>query len=133
MEMEARGEARPPEGGPKKGLCREAYCARCRCRRSYSKLKISHSFHFILTVLTAGIWSIWWLTIVIGRAMRPWRCETCGWHKPEHRGPLEATVRRGNEAVAKRSRNSRTRISLHFTPYVYNRSKNVSDNTTPRI
>jgi hypothetical protein len=41
----------------------------------------------VLSVLTAGLWIISWIALCIGKVMRPWRCEHCGWHKPEFRPP----------------------------------------------
>jgi hypothetical protein len=36
-----------------------------------------------LTVCTAGLWLVSWIALFIGSKMRPWRCEHCGWHKPD--------------------------------------------------
>jgi hypothetical protein len=36
-----------------------------------------------LTFVTLGLWSISWAALCIGKLLRPWRCEHCGWHIPE--------------------------------------------------
>ncbi len=48
--------------------------------------------HLLLTLLTAGIWSVAWAALFLGKCLRPWRCRACGWHKPEFRKtvPLRA-------------------------------------------
>jgi len=48
-------------------------------------MKVVHCRHLVLTILTAGLWSISWLILCVGKALRPWRCSVCGWHKPEFR------------------------------------------------
>jgi len=37
----------------------------------------------VLVLLTGGLWLVSWVALCIGKVMRPWRCEHCGWHKPE--------------------------------------------------
>lgn len=37
---------------------------------------ISHAFHLLMTILTAGMWFMVWLWIIF--SPRPWRCVTCG-------------------------------------------------------
>jgi len=64
-----------------------AYCARCRHRHIFVRAKINHPIHLILSILTFGLWLISWVAVCIGTILRPWRCEHCGWHKPEFRTP----------------------------------------------
>jgi hypothetical protein len=45
--------------------------------------EINHTLHVILTLMTVGLWVISWIALCIGKIYRPWRCEHCGWHKPE--------------------------------------------------
>ena len=62
-----------------------AYCARCRHRHVFVRASINHWFHFFLSVVTLGAWLVSWVAICVGNLLRPWRCEHCGWHKPEFR------------------------------------------------
>ena len=34
-------------------------------------------------MMTMGLWLVSWVALCIGKVLRPWRCEHCGWHKPE--------------------------------------------------
>jgi DNA-directed RNA polymerase subunit RPC12/RpoP len=60
-----------------------ARCPRCRHRQVFVKAKVNHGLHLTLSILTVGLWLVSWIAVCIGRIMRPWRCEHCGWHKPE--------------------------------------------------
>jgi hypothetical protein len=60
-----------------------AYCAHCRHRQTFIRVEVRHWFHFLLTLATVGFWGISWLAISLAAKLRPWRCEHCGWHKPE--------------------------------------------------
>jgi hypothetical protein len=44
---------------------------------------VNHLRHLVFTVVTGGLWAVGWILLSIGKLMRPWRCESCGWHKPE--------------------------------------------------
>jgi len=60
-----------------------AHCPRCRHEQLFIRATINHPMHLVLSVLTAGLWLVSWVAVCIGKVMRPWRCEHCGWHKPE--------------------------------------------------
>jgi predicted Zn-ribbon and HTH transcriptional regulator len=60
-----------------------AHCPRCRHQQIFVTARINHPLHLGLTLLTAGLWLISWIALSIGKVLRPWRCEHCGWHKPE--------------------------------------------------
>jgi len=60
-----------------------AHCPRCQHQQIFVRAQINHSLHFILTLLTAGLWAISWIALCIGKYVRPWRCEHCNWHTPE--------------------------------------------------
>jgi len=45
-----------------------------------------------MAVLTGGLWIVSWIALCIGKVMRPWRCEHCGWHKPEFGHQLEPAI-----------------------------------------
>jgi len=60
-----------------------AHCPTCQHQQIFVRAQINHSLHFILTLITAGLWAISWVALCIGRYVRPWRCEHCGCHTPE--------------------------------------------------
>jgi len=62
-----------------------AYCARCRHQHVFVPSPVNHRFHLILSLFTLGLWLVSWAAVCIGNVLRPWRCERCGWHKPEFR------------------------------------------------
>ncbi len=76
-----------------------AHCASCRCERVFVRPPTGNLRHLILTLLTGGLWLIVWLAVSIERSIRPWRCEICGWHKPEARVPLREALRMGEFAL----------------------------------
>lgn len=59
------------------------HCPRCRHQQIFIRAEINHWLHFALAILTAGLWLVSWVALCIGKVLRPWRCEHCGWHKPE--------------------------------------------------
>jgi len=64
-----------------------AHCARCRHQQIFVRADINHGLHLLLALVTGGLW----LALCIGKFVRPWRCEHCGWHKPESsEGPQRA-------------------------------------------
>jgi len=60
-----------------------AHCPSCRHQQIFIEDKINHPLHLTLVFLTGGLWLVSWIAICIGKFLRPWRCEHCGWHKPE--------------------------------------------------
>ena len=60
-----------------------AHCPRCRHQQTFVKATINHPFHVVLGIVTGGLWLVSWIALCVGKHMRPWRCEHCGWHKPE--------------------------------------------------
>jgi hypothetical protein len=59
--------------------------------------------HLVLTVCTAGLWLISWVAVCIGNYIRPWRCEHCGWQKPEF-GEDHSLIRPAKRLAASRLR-----------------------------
>ena len=53
------------------------FCERCRCPREFNKRRPEHLWHFGLSILTFGIWSVGWLAVIIVNRKRPWRCGIC--------------------------------------------------------
>jgi len=60
-----------------------AYCRRCRHQQIFVRAQMHHGVHLFFSILTLGLWAVSWLAIYLGKIFRPWRCEHCGWHKPE--------------------------------------------------
>jgi hypothetical protein len=60
-----------------------AFCARCKHKQSFERVSINHLLHFLLTLLSAGLWSVSWVAHTIGMYYRPWRCKHCGWRNPK--------------------------------------------------
>jgi len=62
-----------------------AYCRRCRHVQIFVRARMHHGVHLFFSILTLGLWAVSWFSIYLGHRYRPWRCEHCGWHKPEFR------------------------------------------------
>ena len=84
--FEGRDSKQTPETNPKTNF---AYCASCRSQNYFVPAKLNHGRHFLLTLLTLGLWAAVWFIFGLGAFLRPYRCEECGWHKPEFRGPAQ--------------------------------------------
>jgi hypothetical protein len=97
-DWEARS-AKPEKSGQKSlrksGKSVTAFCTRCKTQNAFGPKPIPHARYLILSIPTAGLSLILWLAALIGKTMRPLRCETCGWHKPEFRHP-DATLSKPN-------------------------------------
>jgi hypothetical protein len=76
-----------------------AHCTFCGCERVFLRHHVRHARHFFGTILSLGLWLVPWLAICIEGALRPWRCEACGWHKPEFRVPLHEALQMGEAAL----------------------------------
>jgi rubredoxin len=85
-----------------------ANCPRCRHRQLFIRATVNHPLHLVLSICTAGLWLVSWLAVCIGSMLRPWRCEHCGWHKPEF-GPALG----GEPSSTKRSRWKPSRRHRH--------------------
>ena len=59
-----------------------AHCPRCRHQQTFIKARLNHPLHLVLSLLTAGLWLVSWAALCVGKVLRPWRCEHCGWHSP---------------------------------------------------
>lgn len=49
----------------------------------FVRTKMKHGVHLLLTVCTAGLWLVSWVSLWLGKIFRPWRCQHCGWHNPQ--------------------------------------------------
>jgi hypothetical protein len=70
-----------------------AHCSQCRDERIFGAPAINHRLQIILSILTMGLWLPVYGAITINATLRPWRCLTCGWHKPEFRNPCASSMR----------------------------------------
>jgi len=92
------GESGQAEGEMADRLGVVAHCSVCREERLFVRARIRHARHLSAAVLTGGLWLVAWLALIIERALRPWRCGECGWHKPEFRRPLWEPLHTGGPA-----------------------------------
>ena len=67
-----------------------AYCSSCRSKNYFIPAELNHRRHLLLTLATLGLWAVVWFIFTLGAVLRPYRCEECGWYKPEFRGPPQA-------------------------------------------
>ncbi len=59
------------------------YCPNCAHSQRFVRVDVNHTFHLVMTMLTLGLWSISWVSAIIGRRITPWRCKHCGSHAPD--------------------------------------------------
>ncbi|MBN2180518.1 MAG: hypothetical protein JW715_01290 [Sedimentisphaerales bacterium] len=52
------------------------YCGKCLKQVPVCRAKVKHLPHLILTLLTVGIWSIFWIRYI--RQKHHWICLDCG-------------------------------------------------------
>ena len=52
------------------------FCRQCNANRLISRKATSHVFHFVMTLLTFGLWLIVWGLASI--RFGGWRCSVCG-------------------------------------------------------
>jgi hypothetical protein len=52
-------------------------CRTCGQKTASMKPGINHVGHFIVTILTGGLWLPFWMLAAIGGG-GPWRCQQCG-------------------------------------------------------
>jgi hypothetical protein len=69
-----------------------AHCPHCRTQSTFIRARLANHRHLLLTILTLGLWSVVWFILFLGKSLRPWRCQHCGWHKPEFRKPPRAST-----------------------------------------
>lgn len=55
------------------------YCRNCNKNVMAQKNTPNHILHLLLTIVTAGVWSIVWLIITLSSA-GGYRCTQCGHH-----------------------------------------------------
>ena len=60
-----------------------AYCQRCQHTQLFVPHEVNHKAYLGLSLLSLGLWAVSWVAACIGARIYPWRCEHCGWQKPE--------------------------------------------------
>ena len=53
------------------------YCAHCQKNTMATGTTPNHILHFILTLVTFGLWSIVWILVTVGK-IGGYRCTQCG-------------------------------------------------------
>jgi len=53
-------------------------CKECGKKRRFVKQKLSTFWGIVLTIVTCGIFLIYWIPLLIWEAFRPFRCVDCG-------------------------------------------------------
>jgi len=89
-----------------------AFCSRCGGMRTFVERRPRLVWNLVLSCATLGLWAPIWFLLVLFAEMRPWRCLSCNWHKPEFSGRRFAGgtgQRAGLVAGAKPSRRRRNR------------------------
>jgi len=81
---EAQGCLENPDPGSGTGGF-AAHCPHCRRESVFIEGRVAHRKHLLLTIVTAGLWLVPWAAMILGKLLRPYRCQVCGWHKPEFR------------------------------------------------
>jgi len=71
-----------------------AHCQRCGYERRFRKRRMNHGIHLALTLLSAGVWGIAWISASIKHARKPWRCSFCGSRRSVRHG-LQTTLETG--------------------------------------
>lgn len=59
-------------------IVRKRFCKVCGQQRPFEKDRVNHLLHLLFTILTVGIWSIAWLSLVLINSAKRIRCRTCG-------------------------------------------------------
>jgi len=58
------------------------FCSKCGHHQLFEKSEINHRLHFVLTLITGGLWSVSWIALVVMHRLRPWRCQQCHCSSP---------------------------------------------------
>jgi rubrerythrin len=56
----------------------QRYCPVCRKNVLAIRQDINHIVHLLLTIITCGIWAIFWIGFAVDQTGWPWRCPNCG-------------------------------------------------------
>jgi hypothetical protein len=78
---EKAGPDEEPEIPWKSDENRTMRCRRCHLPRVFRRRKTRHSFHFLLSFATLGLWLPVWGVVIILQLLKPWMCSVCGVHQ----------------------------------------------------
>lgn len=53
-------------------------CPTCEQVMMFQKRGTNHLLHFLVTILTGGLWLFAWVAVGLMRLGAPWRCSKCG-------------------------------------------------------
>lgn len=53
-------------------------CWRCDEQTLHTKHGTAHLVHFLLSIVTCGLWVILWVAAAISNSTSPWICSRCG-------------------------------------------------------
>lgn len=59
-------------------LVTRIHCKDCGQQRLFTKERISHVLHLLLTLVTGGLWIPVWVICGIVNLTRPYHCPICG-------------------------------------------------------
>jgi hypothetical protein len=54
------------------------FCKRCNTHTLHMRHTFSAGWGLLLTLLTAGMFLILWIPMMVLESFRPWRCQMCG-------------------------------------------------------
>jgi len=54
-----------------------AFCKECGQERTFYRRRINHLLHFVLSVLTGGLWLVSWVSLILNHKHLPWTCGAC--------------------------------------------------------
>ena len=53
------------------------FCDVCGREMTFYRRTIDHKLHFILSILTGGLWLVSWLSLILLRNEEKWTCTNC--------------------------------------------------------
>jgi len=56
----------------------KGFCDVCGRERTFYRREINHKLHFILSIITGGLWLISWASLVMLYSHASWTCGACG-------------------------------------------------------
>ncbi len=64
------------------------YCQMCGRQSYFTKPRVNHVLHLILSIVTLGAWLVVWAVLGALNASKASRCTTCGWQQGRSAGPV---------------------------------------------
>ena len=56
---------------------KKGFCDGCGRERVFSRDLINHKLHFVLSIITGGLWLVSWLALVLNHRHGWWTCTEC--------------------------------------------------------